>query len=59
MEANRPWLATDSIAIPSAQHPFPKHPEKILPKVDLDNDVTQEDHIKQFMFSIRLMDMQQ
>ena len=58
MATNRPWLATDSIAVPSAQHPFPKHLEKLLPKFDPDNDVTPEDHIKQFRFSLRLMDVQ-
>ena len=58
MEANRPWLAVDAIAVPSAQHPLPKHPEKFLPKFDPNNDVTPEDHIKQFMLSLRLMDAQ-
>jgi hypothetical protein len=56
MEANQPWLTVDVIAIPSAQHPFLKHPENILPKFDPDNDVSPEDHIKQFMLSLRLMD---
>ena len=46
MEANRPWLAMDSIAVPGAQHPLPKHLEKILPKFDPNNYVTLEDHIK-------------
>ena len=54
MVANRPWLATYAIAIPSAEHPLPKHPEKLLPKFGPDNDVTPEDHIKQFMLSLRL-----
>jgi hypothetical protein len=27
MAANRPWLVVDSIAVPSIQHPLPKHPE--------------------------------
>ena len=58
MVANRPWLAADAIPVPGAQHPLPKHPEKILPKFDRDNDVTLEDHIKQFMISLRLMDVQ-
>ena len=48
----------DVIAVPGIQHPLPKHPEKLLPKFDLDNDVTPEDHIKQFMLSLRLMDVQ-
>ncbi|CAF4461799.1 unnamed protein product, partial [Adineta steineri] len=56
MEANRPWLATNAIAIPGAQHPLSKHP-KNLPKFDPDNDVTPEDHIKKYMLSLRLIDV--
>jgi hypothetical protein len=48
----------DAIAVLGAQHPLPKHSEKLLPRFDLDNDVTPEDHIKQFMLSLRLMDVQ-
>ncbi|CAF4443919.1 unnamed protein product, partial [Adineta steineri] len=48
MAANRPWLAANAVVVPGAQHPLPKHPEKPLLKFDLDNDVTLEDHIKQF-----------
>ena len=40
MAANRPWLATDVVAVPGAQHPLPKHPKKILLRFDLDNDIT-------------------
>ena len=58
MVANRPWLASNVIAVPGIQHPLPKHPEKILPKFDHDKDVTPEDHIKKFMISLRLMDVQ-
>ena len=58
METNRPWLAMDVVAVPGAQHPFPKHPEKILPKFDHYNDVTPEYHIKRFILSLRLMDVQ-
>ena len=54
---NIPCLATDPIAVPGAQHPFPKHAEKLLPKFDPDNDVSPEDHIKQVMLSLRLMDV--
>lgn len=57
MEANRPYLAFDAILVDGAQHPFPKQPKNILPKFDLDNDVSPEDHIKQFMISITLMDV--
>ena len=57
MAANRPWLAADSILLPGAQHPLPKHLEKLLPKFDPGNNVTPKDHIKQFMLSLRLMDV--
>ena len=58
MVANRPWLGVDTIVVPNAQHPLPKNSEKLLPKFDPDNDVTPKDHIKQFMISLRLMDVQ-
>ena len=31
MEANREWLVVDTIVVPSAQHPLPKHLENLLP----------------------------
>ena len=43
--------------VPGAQHPLPKHPEKILPKFDLENDVLPEDDIKHFILSLRLMNV--
>ena len=46
MYANRPCVTADAVAVPRAQHPLPKHPEKLLPKFDPNNDVTPEDHIK-------------
>ena len=49
MTTNRPWLAVDSIAVLVIQHPFTKHPEKLLPKFDPNNDVTPEDHIKKII----------
>ena len=57
MAANRLWLAEDVVAVPGIQHSFPKHPKKLLPKFDPDNDVSPEDHIKQFMLSLRLLDV--
>ena len=57
MSTNRNWLSTDVVAVPSIQHPLPKHPKNILPKFDPDNDVKLEDHIKEFMISLRLMDV--
>ena len=58
MAANRPWLSMNVIAVHGIQHPLPKHPRNILPMLDSDNDVTPKYHIKQFMISLRLMDVQ-
>ena len=58
MASNQPWLVVDAIAIPHAQHPLPKHPDKHLPKFNPDNDVLPKDHIKRFMFSLRLVNVE-
>ena len=58
MVANRPWFDVHSITVPGAQHPLPKHPKKLLLKCDPDIDVSPKDHIKQFMLSLRLMDVE-
>ena len=58
MAANRPWLARNSIVVPKIQYPLPKYPENLLSKFDPDNDVSPKDHIKQFMLSLRLLDVQ-
>ena len=58
MAANIPWLATNVVAVPRIQHPLQKQPENLLPKFDPDNVVTPEDHIKQFMISLKFMDVQ-
>jgi hypothetical protein len=50
----RPWLDQDVVAVPGAQHPLPKHPEKWIPKFDPDSKQIAEDHIKKFMLAIRL-----
>jgi hypothetical protein len=57
MTTNKPCLVADAIAVPCAQHPLPKHLEKLLPKFDLDNDITPEDHIKKFILSLIVMDV--
>jgi hypothetical protein len=54
----RPWLHQDVVAIPGPQHPFPKHPEKWLPKFDPDSKQCVEDHIKKFMLAIRLQSVE-
>ena len=38
MEANQPWLTINALSIPRPQNPLPKHPEKLLPKFDPDDD---------------------
>lgn len=58
MEANLPQVVVDAIAIPSAQHLLPKHPEKLLTKFDPNNDVLVEYHIKHFMLSLRLLNVE-
>ena len=58
MEANRPWITIDALSILGAQHPLPKSSEKLLPKFDLDKDVLQEDHMKQFMLALRPMNVE-
>jgi hypothetical protein len=54
----RPWLDQDAVAVPGAQHPLPKHPEKWLPKFDPDSKQIAEDHIKKFMLAIRLRNVE-
>lgn len=58
MASNRPWIAADAIAILGAQYPLPKHTKNLLPKFDPDNDVTPKDHIKIFILSLRIMDVE-
>ena len=58
MAANRPWLVVDAIFVHGSQHPLPKHPEKILPKFDLDGDVLLENRIKKFTLSLILMNVE-
>jgi hypothetical protein len=54
----RPWLDQDVVAVPGAQHPLPKHPEKWLPKFDPNSKQIAEDHIKKFMLAIRLRNVE-
>jgi hypothetical protein len=37
---------------------FLKHPEKFLPKFDLDNKESPEDHVSKFMLAVNLMSVQ-
>jgi hypothetical protein len=54
----RSWLDQDVVAIPGAQLPLPKHPEKWLPKFDPDSKQIAKDHIKKFMLAIRLRNVE-
>jgi hypothetical protein len=54
----RPSLDQDVMVVPGPQHPFPKHPEKWLPKFDLDSKQSAEDHIKKFRLEIRLWNVE-
>ena len=54
----KPWITIDAISIPGPAHPFPKKPQKFLPKYDPDDDVLPEYHIKQFMDALNLMNVE-
>ena len=58
MEANQPWLTIIALAIPGPQNPLPKHPEKMLPKFDPDDDILPENHINKFMLAMNIMNAQ-
>jgi hypothetical protein len=58
MAGYNPWLTIDAIAIPGPTHTLPKKPQKFLPKYDPDDDVSPEQHIKQFMDSLNLMNVE-
>ena len=58
MAAYKPWLTTNSITIPGHTHPFPKKPQKFLPKYDPDDDISLEHDIKQFMDALKLMNVE-
>ena len=58
MEATQPWLTINALSIPGPQNPLSNHPEKILPKFDPNKDILPKDHIKQFMLTLNLMNVQ-
>ena len=58
MTTNQPWLTINAISIPGPQNPLPKHPKTFLPKFDPDKDILLEEHIKQFMLALDLMNVQ-
>lgn len=58
MEANPWWLTIDALPIPGPLNPLPKHPEKILPQFDPDDNILLENHINKFMISMNMMNVQ-
>jgi hypothetical protein len=48
----RQWLTLGVVAVPGDVHDLPKNPEKFLPKFDLDNRESLEDHISKFMLAV-------
>jgi hypothetical protein len=54
----QPWLIPDVIVVLKEVHDMPKHPEIVLPKLDPDRKYSAKDHIKKFMFFVRLMNVQ-
>jgi hypothetical protein len=55
---NQPWLEIYYLVIPRQMHNLPRHPKKLLPKYDPETSRLPEDHIKKFILSIRLMNVQ-
>jgi hypothetical protein len=53
-----PWLVPDVVIIPRILHDMPKHPEKFFPKFDPDQKDSVEDHVKKFLLSVRLQNIQ-
>ena len=58
MATNQPWLTINALAILGPQIPLPMHPKKIMPKFDLDKDISPEEHIKKFIISLYLVNVQ-
>jgi hypothetical protein len=56
--AYKPCITIDVIYVLGPTHPLPKKPQKLLPKYDLDDDVSPKYHIKQFMDALKLMNVE-
>ena len=54
----RPWLQCGVVAIPGLQHNLPKHPDKLLPKFDLDDKVVADKVLDKFILAIQTMNVQ-
>ena len=55
---NQPWLSRDALEIPGRVHNLPQHPKKLLPKFNPETSRFLEDHVKKFILSIRLVNIQ-
>jgi hypothetical protein len=55
---NQPWLSRDSLDLLGMLHYLPRHLEKRLPKFHPETSGLPEDHIKNFILAIRLMNVQ-
>jgi len=50
----RPWTNPSAFTMPASLSQFPAHPEKWLPKFNLDIGILIEEHINNFILSINL-----
>ena len=58
MESNPQRLTINALSIPGPQNPLPKHPEKIFPKFDPDDDILLQNHINKFTLAMNIMNVQ-
>ena len=52
-----PWLRRGAVAVLGLQHNLPKHPNKLLPKFDLNDKGLAENHIDKFILAIQTMNV--
>ena len=52
--AQSPWNNPGAVLMPPPLSPIPAHPEKWLPKVNLEAGMLAEEHINNFMLSVNL-----
>jgi len=52
--AQRPWNNLGAVTMLAPLNPLPTHPEKWLPKFNLDAGIQADEHINNFMLSVNL-----
>ena len=52
--AQNPWSSPGVVAMPATLNPFPAHPEKWIPKFNPDSGIEADEHINNFMLSVKL-----